>query len=762
MQIQLLDDESQAYDTFSDNKTVEPDEEKDNKLESDPSSGVWTFIDDINIKTPSFRSPKEIEKFLNAYSLDFSWSEILVAIFTMFSIVFNVFFIITTFVLLALVDETNKEKWNLVWSARIVVNGEFVALVGLILLSVRYWKRKTTRLGCIYALRQCSAFNMFFKFSLFKLWPFLVASYNNSDHGDMKCTLELLEIARLHLHSPSKLLEKISEKKNELEEKCKGIDWGMFQIKGPNAYTRPVFALLLLISIFLCTVGVMSLILKLSSLTFVASTSMNEWSIMQWYYLFGFINQLWTMINTNQVKNTAMLELLSFNDQKMRVDRWSFKRILEFRNVIRGCLTDKYGFIGYMFAINLPSSLFLRILIKNPFLLSDSNPPKKEENNVEEKEEKKIEENMKVQAENSLYARARLKIQKLKENITQQKPVKIDYVKQVNALLKLQYCNLDNVTVIENPLIFVDSCVHIFEYVMKFFVLLPLCLGMGAIIFTIWSYVAYFPQLQETVCQTIALQSVLQANLFGLCIAFGWLCLFMLCYMCCFMNFRWFKFYLFMCGIIFLYCGLSNFQLAPNCWNGLKNRFVIAYLAILCMTTFAITYLLFFWVIASIFAEGIFFLLVVLFSVLWLLLPAIFSWLIMTWGIINTILGILHSDGKCNLLWSCSLFVNFCFLLYYCNYIVKYITRQSPPSRFHIQSILATILSWWLIKFVLIQFAHQPTWWTNCDYTFEHYIEFFGAVLIVQHKTFSSRFKNFFSFLEYPFVLSFVSVLTPV
>ncbi|ETO05374.1 hypothetical protein RFI_32022 [Reticulomyxa filosa] len=156
----------------------------------------------------------------------------------------------------------------------------------------------------------------------------------------------------------------------KFEDECQyQIDWEVFKITGENSYLRSVMTLLFFLSVTLCGIGVMSLILKLSLLSFVANKALNNWNMYEWYYLCGFMNQIWTIVNVTQIKNAGVMELLAFNTLIMDISRDSSKHISNLQTQIRRGLIRAHGWFGYALALNLPSTILYKILVKNPYLL---------------------------------------------------------------------------------------------------------------------------------------------------------------------------------------------------------------------------------------------------------------------------------------------------------------------------------------------------------------------------------------------------------
>ncbi|ETO13730.1 hypothetical protein RFI_23638, partial [Reticulomyxa filosa] len=122
------------------------------------------------------RSFKEIEEYFEKYTIHLTWGEVLNVSISTVSALFNVVFIIGNFVWLVLEKEKGDNQWNLEWSKRIVVNGEFIGAIILLLSALTYWRRqkKMACLECLCTLQSCSAFDVFYMFSLPKLWPFLL------------------------------------------------------------------------------------------------------------------------------------------------------------------------------------------------------------------------------------------------------------------------------------------------------------------------------------------------------------------------------------------------------------------------------------------------------------------------------------------------------------------------------------------------------------------------------------------------------------
>eukprot|EP01084_Bolivina_argentea_P233577 393382_1 len=66
--------------------------------------------------------------------------------------------------------------------------------------------------------------------------------------------------------------------------------------------TEAAYGLVILLLLIGLAAGIASLLLKLSQLHFITTKQITDWTLLNWFYCLGFSNQLWNMVNIDQLK----------------------------------------------------------------------------------------------------------------------------------------------------------------------------------------------------------------------------------------------------------------------------------------------------------------------------------------------------------------------------------------------------------------------------------------------------------------------------
>ena len=213
--------------------------------------------------------------------------------------------------------------------------------------------------------------------------------FKKQQHNVIESVIEKLDsVDSLELKSELESLQRKinADMNNEFEEAGSGL----FQQFG-SVFDKAVDFTLnrwlaILIGIFGFIIGLMSLLVTLSSFTYLTQKTNWTLNIHDWWTILSFSNQLAGMVNTDEIKLHSIYEFIFYNVGTNYMDpivnRDNRFCIMAMDSVIKQGLWDNHGLKGKLLAITSQSSVFLKILFKNPF----------EENNLrEDKHDKKDE-----------------------------------------------------------------------------------------------------------------------------------------------------------------------------------------------------------------------------------------------------------------------------------------------------------------------------------------------------------------------------------
>eukprot|EP01084_Bolivina_argentea_P026024 48372_1 len=118
-----------------------------------------------------------------------------------------------------------------------------------------------------------------------------------------------------------------------------------------------------LISIIFLFLGILSLMLKITQLSFIHDKALVDYTIWDVISLLGFCNQLWNICDTNKVKLEQIYQF-AFSGPRANYTRYMCQNICIFDSVIKNQLCESYGFRGFLIAMCLKPSLLLKIIVK--------------------------------------------------------------------------------------------------------------------------------------------------------------------------------------------------------------------------------------------------------------------------------------------------------------------------------------------------------------------------------------------------------------
>eukprot|EP01084_Bolivina_argentea_P093642 168387_1 len=178
-----------------------------------------------------------------------------------------------------------------------------------------YYKSRTSVINGIIHLKSWSSFKLFYAFRPTAIFQFLTTclAHQLEGHGSKSKQLtklnyilsELLKSSNDDIMNRSKIMTvsnslqqhiKTLNEQRLKEKKSLDIRWTGYN----TAYSVRLVAswlFLALLSTFLLCVGIMSLLLKISQLSFINNTDIFSLSLHEYYFLLAFCNQLWNMAN---------------------------------------------------------------------------------------------------------------------------------------------------------------------------------------------------------------------------------------------------------------------------------------------------------------------------------------------------------------------------------------------------------------------------------------------------------------------------------
>eukprot|EP01084_Bolivina_argentea_P233574 393377_1 len=330
------------------------------------------------------RSEKEIVDFLVRYMFKLSNIDVLNIYFvTPLSIFLNITFIFYNIYAIFIVHDNiyndynkNTESYILI-CAKVVTGFEFSGLCILLLtlfytyIFVQKTENYATFIDLIELIGSWSAFKLFYECRPTAIFQYVsTVIKNNTDTQKQYCQTLQKEIDTIK--EPIYDFQLKQQLRNELEDQCKNVQQpkkrGLKRFMKESAYGLVIFVLFIGLGI-----GILSLLLKLSQLNFIIAKPIKNWTLLNFFYCFGFSNQLWNMVNVDQLKTFTIYEFLYTNNRNVNdLTCKKLQKILYLDSLIKTILHTQYGLRGVMISIYMPTSYILQILIKNPF---QSNKP---------------------------------------------------------------------------------------------------------------------------------------------------------------------------------------------------------------------------------------------------------------------------------------------------------------------------------------------------------------------------------------------------
>ena len=334
----------------------------------------------------SVRDHGEVRSYLEKYFIELTWMQIFQLYFwnPVISSGFNVFFIIYNFATLSS-HKSDYQKSELQRSDIVVTYVEFIGLCIILtcfLFHLIYTKNFAACAHFFQLSGQWSAFKLFYQFRPTYIFNYLIEIYQNNVFNYEKNVQQENEQILNELEQMKKemLLKENQNDETELENKesvkggdnnehainkhdinsLESIEKLIFQIKRKtkqpenksteetkfwgDKYSKNVPFIICFLWICCCLifgliVGFLSLILKLSQFSFINDSTMSNWSLLgDWYYLLGFSNQLWNMVNQDNLIIHSILEFLYIDVVSFEINRDSRYKIMSMESVVKSTL----------------------------------------------------------------------------------------------------------------------------------------------------------------------------------------------------------------------------------------------------------------------------------------------------------------------------------------------------------------------------------------------------------------------------------------
>eukprot|EP01084_Bolivina_argentea_P133704 235991_1 len=127
------------------------------------------------------------------------------------------------------------------------------------------------------------------------------------------------------------------------------------------------WVMLCIISIFLLSVGIISLICKVNQLSFANKYDIFSLSWYQYYMMVAFCNQLWNMSNAESIRIQSLYRFVYSESIKCKYSRYVAHRVCILDSVIKEKLWKHHGLRGFLLSFQLDWGMVYKILIKDEF-----------------------------------------------------------------------------------------------------------------------------------------------------------------------------------------------------------------------------------------------------------------------------------------------------------------------------------------------------------------------------------------------------------
>eukprot|EP01084_Bolivina_argentea_P291134 500334_1 len=373
LHIDQVDNEEEKYMEITDNQA-------DNEIECELFS-----------TTKRMRSLKEIEIYLQHFVPQFTAAKSMTKaiLFVIVPLFVNISFICDNFFGFDHSDSnpsTSTQSLQII--TKITLYVEFVGLLiifAVIITSYMLGNYNTT-IDMIYYIKSWSTFRLFYKFRPSALYEYFSVFYGhhshrqqrNLDNKHKKWETIVNELNREIATNNTQYIDmnEIISMRNTLQKVLIGSAENINYFPNNNilspTHFRPTtsaklkkfgsWVLLLLISAAFLTIGILSLVLKLTQFTYFTRSEVWELQFRQYLVLGGFCNQLWGMVNYQPIRLDTMYKFIYMEGIKCRYSRFVADNIAQLDAIIKYKLWEYHGWKGFMLALQMDWKMVYKIV----------------------------------------------------------------------------------------------------------------------------------------------------------------------------------------------------------------------------------------------------------------------------------------------------------------------------------------------------------------------------------------------------------------
>eukprot|EP01084_Bolivina_argentea_P043352 79885_1 len=365
-------------------------------------SSIYDTSDINPLKTT--RSMEEIDEYLKHYVppyIDYTTLPKAFA-FTVVPLLINVYFIIDNFVTLQKAHEKPNDMQNYLWmSKNIVIWFEFCGLIFILLstifISIFYKKSRASIINGAINCKSWSSFKLFYKFRPSAVYDYLLTCYKHQSEGDDSYKTKKMKLKKLDYilselkneidaerDAPKYTTEQMQNVFQELSNQIKH-DKKQIQLNTVNAkqtievtcdhccsnapfvktlqwVTWFTLATIMAVSLLL---GTMSLLLKLSQLSFINHKGIFSLSGYELYFVLAFCNQLWNMTNEDQIRVDTIYKCLFMDNIQSKYTRYVAENTLYIDTIFKHNLWENHGWKGALLSLQTNWKLVLKVVFKS-------------------------------------------------------------------------------------------------------------------------------------------------------------------------------------------------------------------------------------------------------------------------------------------------------------------------------------------------------------------------------------------------------------
>eukprot|EP01084_Bolivina_argentea_P272154 463283_1 len=348
----------------------------DTEVKYDSSDDHSIHIDDSNYNLDAkLRTEQQLKHFIQSSMIVLSDFDVLsIYISTPISKLYNIIFIIINMIHVIINIDNINDLSYLEKGSKLVITVEFVGLIIILSSAVRMCCKQNwvTFIDSLQLSGSFSTFQLFYQCRPRAIIQYISTVYKNNNALEtniQKCEtwLQIMNednetdtqrTGDYRQEIEDKIKDKLNKYKQQLETES---------IKFNHFMKESAYGLIILFIFLGLALGLLSLILKLSQLKFIInSDDIIDWGFWDWFACIGFANQLWNMVNINQIKSFAVYDLLYTNKQNIsRFTKGKMNKMLYLDSLLKTKLMETFKWKGVLIAISLKYKHVLQFLIKN-------------------------------------------------------------------------------------------------------------------------------------------------------------------------------------------------------------------------------------------------------------------------------------------------------------------------------------------------------------------------------------------------------------